>query len=720
MLRMKTLPMNPRPQAAPTLPLPRCAGEGGPLGRERVRPRGWAQFAAATQPGGLSHIATGALLLSLLFLAAGCGTARKPRVPEARPPVTVTPAPETTAQAAEATAEYVLAAREYQHLAAAAQPPARQNYQLKSVAALIKAGQVGQARDQLQAVDVGGLDPAFAARKHILGAHIALFERQPQRAVEFLNQAEHTPNLGPTQLAEIHWVRAQAHLALDDNVAAAESLLRRERVIVGQKEIAQNQQHLWDILESASRGTLLSGRAVARDPVLLGWIDLALLNTQYSADPARLRQAVDNWRRSYPNHPASATLLAALTSPASTAPSSFPLIPGLGGAPAALGRIDRIALLLPLSSQYATAAQAVRDGFLAIQAANSDPNKPRVQVYDIGADPAQVARYYRQAVSEGAQLVVGPLGLEATEQLARAGVFSTPTLLLSHVDKNQRLPTNVFQFGLPPEQEAVQAAERAYLDGRRHAVILYPDSEWGVRMESAFRAHWQSLGGVVLESQRYRPEETDFSGTVKKLLNIDASEARRVALEARVKTRLEFDPRRRQDVDCIFLAAYPQPGRLIKPQINFYRGLDLPVYATSHIFAGKADPANDADLNGVVYGDMPWILVDDGKIRTLKDTIQRDWPHARTQFDRLYALGVDAYRVIPQLNRLGSDQYLRFGGVTSGLSMDSAGRFHRQLVWARFEKGVPVLIDKFLNYKGQYELDGETDRPYVAEPGKPG
>ena len=463
------------------------------------------------------------MLLSLLFLAAGCGP-RANRACRRCDHRSRAHRAETTAQAAEAAAEYVLAAREYQHLAAAAQPPARQNYQLQSVATLIKAGQVGQARDQLQAVDIGGLDPAFAARKHILGAHIALFERQPQRAVDLLNQAERAPNLGPTQLAEIHWVRAQAHLALDDNVAAAESLLRRERVIVGQKEIAQNQQHLWDILESASRGTLLSGRAVARDPVLLGWIDLALLNTQYSADPARLRPAVDNWRRSYPNHPASATLLAALTSPASTAPSSIRSFP-VGRRAAALGRIDRIALLLPLSSQYATAAQAVRDGFLAIQAAKTDPNKPRVQVYDIGADPAQVARYYRQAVSEGAQLVVGPLGLEATEQLTRAGVFSAPTLLLSHVDKSQRLPTNVFQFGLPPEQEAVQAAELAYLDGCRHALILYPDSEWGVRMENAFRAHWQRLGGVVLESHRYCPQETDLTGMVKKLLNIDASEA---------------------------------------------------------------------------------------------------------------------------------------------------------------------------------------------------
>src|SRR5713226_5924847 len=49
------LPMNPRPEAAPALPLP--PGEGGPKGRVRERPPGsWAQFVAETRPGGLSPL----------------------------------------------------------------------------------------------------------------------------------------------------------------------------------------------------------------------------------------------------------------------------------------------------------------------------------------------------------------------------------------------------------------------------------------------------------------------------------------------------------------------------------------------------------------------------------------------------------------------------------------------------------------------------------------
>jgi outer membrane PBP1 activator LpoA protein len=94
--------------------------------------------------------------------------------------------------------------------------------------------------------------------------------------------------------------------------------------------------------------------------------------------------------------------------------------------------------------------------------------------------------------------------------------------------------------------------------------------------------------------------------------------------------------------------------------------------------------------------------------------LQPSWPYAQTGLDRLFALGVDAYAVIPHLNRLSSENAVRFGGVTSGLSLGRGGRLHRQLLWAQFRKGVPVLVDTFFRHKGQFDI--ETEAP-VAHPG---
>jgi hypothetical protein len=186
-------------------------------------------------------------------------------------------------------------------------------------------------------------------------------------------------------------------------------------------------------------------------------------------------------------------------------------------------------------------------------------------------------------------------------------------------------------------------------------------------------------------------------------MGIDQSEARRQALEARLHTRLKFEPRPRADIDAIFLAADPRHGRLIKPQLNYHRAHDVPVYATSHIFAGKGDAARDVDLDGIMFGDMPWMLVGDGRVQTLRASLQAGWPYAHSPLDRLYALGMDAYAVIPQLNRISAQNAVRYEGVTSGLSVEMDGRLHRQLLWARFKQGLPRLLDTFLNYKGQFE-----------------
>jgi outer membrane PBP1 activator LpoA protein len=642
-------------------------------------------------------------LLTGLLLLTACGGPRPtvrptPAEAETAPPVTTVDA----ALQAELAGEYVLAAREYERLAQLATPPQKQDFELKAVGALIKAAQVGEARQKIPLINVANLDPAFLARKHILEAQIVALEGQPEQSLQLLARAEKTRNLNPVQLAEIYRVRAQAELTLERPWNAVRSLIAREKYIVTADDIARNQQQLWHVLESQSRTQLKTQRDTSQDPVLNGWLDLAITVLENSYGTNRLGIAVEEWKKSHLQHPASAAFLQTLARPV----------------PSVIGRIDRIALLLPLTSEYAQAAGAVRDGFMAMDSNNANPEKPKIKVYDVGADATQIGKFYAQAVQDGAQLVVGPLGLEAIDQLVKQDHMQTPTILLGPTTQDLGDAAKyVFQFGLAPEQEAAQSAERAYLDGRRHAAVLYPDTPWGQRMSTAFSNAWQRLGGIVLTAQAYPPEQGDYSDTIKNLLNITQSEQRKETLEGVLKAKLKFEPRPREDVDFIFLAADAKRARLIKPQLNYNRALRLPVYATSHVFTGQGNPVLDVDLDGIMFGDMPWMLVGDGKVQDLRQQLQHDWPYAHSPLDRLYALGVDAYAIIPQLSRISSENSVHFSGVTSGLSLERGGRFHRQLLWAEFRKGVPQLLDTFFKYKGQFEVDDDNQ---TAQPPKTG
>jgi hypothetical protein len=630
------------------------------------------------------------LAAALVALAlVGCETVRPPAVPTP----TVAPATTDSAEKAEREGQFVVAAREYARLAATSSAPQKQHFELRAAEAMIKAGQAPEARALLRGINVQDIDPSFAARKRILEARLLSLEGAHEKAIRQLDEAAKARNLNPALMAELYAARAQAEAALDNPIGALRNLIAREGLIVGKEAVADNQLQIWKILNATPRARLYTERQLTGDAVLGGWIDLALIAVDSAGIPARMEEALTQWRAANPKHPASEALIAIVAKPTQEI----------------IGRIERIALLLPLSSSHSVAAQAVRDGFLAMDAANRNADKPAVKIYDTGADAAKTADFYQLAVKEGAQVVVGPLGRESVENVIRRNVVNVPTLLLSHTDDESTASLRqLFQFGLPPEQEARQAAERAYLDGHRQAAVLYPQGAWGERMMNAFVATWQSLGGVVVASQPYREEEADHSEAIKQMLNVHHSLERKLRIEQVLRTKIPFEAqhaRARQDIGAIFLVADAKRGRLLKPQLNFYQAGRIPVYATSHIYTGKANPLQDADLDGVLFGDMPWMLVNSGKVQQLRQSLQGGWPHAFSDLDRLYALGMDSYAILPHLNRIGTEAGVRFNGVTSGLSLDRGGRLQRSLTWARFNKGVPKLVDTTAQRPGRLELE---------------
>ncbi|MDZ7735331.1 MAG: penicillin-binding protein activator [Gammaproteobacteria bacterium] len=177
------------------------------------------------------------------------------------------------------------------------------------------------------------------------------------------------------------------------------------------------------------------------------------------------------------------------------------------------------------------------------------------------------------------------------------------------------------------------------------------------------------------------------------MLNIDNSEQRYKALRAQLQRSLESEPRRRQDADFIMLAGNPAAGRQIGPQLQFHRADDLPVYATSHIYSGVANRSADADLNDFIFADMPWLLDPAQKQTPMYREIKRHWSERMDNNPRLYALGIDAYRILSQLSRMALDQSARFEGVTGGLSVGNDGHVRRHLQWARFVNGIPRSMD---------------------------
>ena len=159
-------------------------------------------------------------------------------------------------------------------------------------------------------------------------------------------------------------------------------------------------------------------------------------------------------------------------------------------------------------------------------------------------------------------------------------------------------------------------------------------------MLNAFSARFSQLGGTLFGTQSYPPDATDFSVSITRLLNLDQSQYRKDQLAGLLGTRLQFEPRRRQDIQFIFLAAHANDAKLIRPQLQFYRAINVPVYSTSQVYQ-PGDPA-DPDLDGITFDDMPWALETSGAAADTSKAVASLWPNNFSGNSRLYALGFDA------------------------------------------------------------------------------
>lgn len=315
-----------------------------------------------------------------------------------------------------------------------------------------------------------------------------------------------------------------------------------------------------------------------------------------------------------------------------------------------------IALLLPLKSDaFGHAAEMVRQGFVA--GASLQSGALPVTVYPCGDQADDIVSTYRQATQAGARIVVGPLTRNGVSALAASAQVSVPTLALNLPEQSMELPPQLFVFGLAADLEARQMARIAFAEGGRSVAVIATDNMLSKRIQQAFAEEWSALGGTARRLSFNGSNPTDV----------------RDALDRRVP-------------DVLFLAMESRDARILMPFLNH----DLPAYATSQIYAGSGSLQKYHDLNGVQFIDMPWLLQPDHLAVMV---------YPRPQFplsadmERLYALGIDAWRLALQLQTAPPGTPFSLDGVTGQLTLDvRSHQINRDGVRAIFSDGEAVLL----------------------------
>jgi len=319
-----------------------------------------------------------------------------------------------------------------------------------------------------------------------------------------------------------------------------------------------------------------------------------------------------------------------------------------------------IALLLPIESPtFGPYANAVKQGFLAAARVQGQTTLP-IRIYAASEDPQRILAAYQQAIDAGAELVIGPLTHDGVTAIAASNRVDVPTLALNFPEPNTPQPPLLYLFGLTIEAEARQVARLARADGKRTALIVTDDTPLSKRMRDAFIEAFAAAGGSAVADLKYSEQREDLD-----------------------KLRQDFAS---GVADMGFLALGAEHARIVCP----YLLKTVPLYATSQIAAAGSGPLIAHDFERVTFVDMPWLLLTDHPAVMVYP--RGDFGGA-PDLERMYALGIDAFRIGVELLRQNPDPVL--DGVTGSIRL--TGRDHqfvRELTVAQFINGKIVVRDK--------------------------
>lgn len=315
------------------------------------------------------------------------------------------------------------------------------------------------------------------------------------------------------------------------------------------------------------------------------------------------------------------TAPAATPAPPATTPSSAPAATGTTVAPAPFAAEERanapkqIALVLPLSSKaLGKASEAVRAGFLAAAEASSKVKfSPRIYLAE--DEGPSLAQQYRKALKDDAVALVGGLTRDGASVVAREAGYM-PTLALNQPTESTNLDANNFFYvTLSFDSDARLIARAAFASGLRNIAIVWGPSPLARRTLDAFEKEWARLGGTV-------------AAKVQTTGVLDDGPKLRAAMEKPDAAKAE----------AVFLAAERGVARVARP----FLPQGLPVYVTAQSIDPRAAAVENLDLDMVRYVEMPWFVERDHAAVMAYPRPVDDMP---SEYERLYALGIDAWRI---------------------------------------------------------------------------
>ncbi|MET0545143.1 MAG: penicillin-binding protein activator, partial [Caulobacterales bacterium] len=132
---------------------------------------------------------------------------------------------------------------------------------------------------------------------------------------------------------------------------------------------------------------------------------------------------------------------------------------------------------------------------------------------DAGSTPQSAQEATQLALKDGADIILGPL-LSATVPAASQTARSKNVPLIAFTNDRSVAQSGSYILSFTAEQEVDRIVGFAAKKGYKNFALLAPDTELGLRMDTAFRTAVARAGGTVTVSQRYPRDPSALSAPI--------------------------------------------------------------------------------------------------------------------------------------------------------------------------------------------------------------
>jgi ABC-type branched-subunit amino acid transport system substrate-binding protein len=181
-----------------------------------------------------------------------------------------------------------------------------------------------------------------------------------------------------------------------------------------------------------------------------------------------------------------------------------------------IGEKTKIALLLPLSGKSASVGQAMVN---AAQLAVFDLGDRNFSLMprDTGDNPEKAVHAARDAINDGAQLLVGPLFAASVREVkpVAAGAGINMLALSSDLSLGE---SGVYVMGFSPPAQVERVIGYARSEGLTNFAAIIPQSPYGDMVADAFN-NAAGRNGRAVASVRYPPGAQDMTSIIKPIID---------------------------------------------------------------------------------------------------------------------------------------------------------------------------------------------------------